>query len=1364
MKYLSLLRSAVCLSVLMLLSFSSGANHLVGMDFFYTHISGNTYKITLIAYGNCGSGGPGTSFDALSGNTPEVLIYNGGTSVGSITLSIEAPAAGLEITPVCPADLLRTQCTNLTYTIPGIKKFVYSATYTLPGTSPVWRFIFTGRLSSSYVAGRALSITNISSSPVTLIQLVDTLNNTVSNNSSPALSVVPTPFFCLASDDNYNPGAIDPEGDALNFSLVPGMNGTGTGTPGMSTVSYLGGYSGSSPLAATGFSMDPLTGQIAFNPTILQRSLVVYNIRERRGGVLVGTSQREMTFLVLTCSSPPPSGGLSGATNGVIDDATHFHICQNAGPFSVGINPTSPDPLRRITVSWSGLPPGSSFTVAGNGTTAPRCTFSWTSTGITPGTYTFYVTYTDDNCPLAGVQTLAYTVTILPQPTITTAVVSSPDCFAKGAASITVGGTGGPFRVAVSRAPSDTIHVFTGVSGTIIDSLEPGTYTVTVFSTGCSAYSTVVITTPGFLTPTFTFTDPTYCGGNDGTIKLYHLNAGSIDVIRYTYNGVPQPPVPYLVLADSTITISGLSAGTYTSITATYGRYCVSAPVGPVVLTNPAFTMRAISFTNPSYCGFCDGTITLYGLHPFQTDTVTYTKSGIFQPPVVRFVGADSTITIAGLCDGLYDNFVARTAGSCISNRLGPVTLTVPPFTMRAISHTNPDFCGICNGTIKLYGLHPGQVDSIHYRLSGVPQTPFVALVASDSTITITGLCAGVYDNFVARTGGNCISDTLGPVTLTVPPFTMRALDHVNPDYCGICNGSIKLYGLHPGQTDTISYTFNGVAQPPHVQLIGTDSTATITGLCAGLYDNIIARTGGVCVSNTLGPVTLTVPPFTMRTLTFSNPTKCGFCDGVVTLFGLYPGQVDSVSFNIDGVPQPPVVQLIGSDSLFHLTGLCEGVYTNFVARTAGVCVSNSLGPVTLKAPPIIPAYDFVIHEDCDGDTVFFTNKSIPAADLFYRWDFGDGSTDSSVNPVHVYYVPGTYTVKLTITNTRCVDSISHSFDLNNLIVAGFISDPDSFLCQGKPVTFTNKTLGTQLQYTWYFGDGTTDTATNPVHTYINTGSYMVILAVTNYFPCFDTVFKPMVVDSMSSISLTATSVALCRGGAVTFDADYSKFGNTGLLWTFGDSTSIANENPVTHSFDAMGAMTVTATAFYRACPDTSASTQVRVYQTPGIALGPDTSICLGGEALLLVDMQNENNSKASWVWNTGETTPRKMVVQPGTYYATVSINGCEATDTVIVDNDCYMDLPNVFTPNGDGVNDYFFPRTLLTKGLITFKMDIYSRWGELIFTTNTTDGRGWDGMFNGVPQPQGVFVFMIDATFKDGQKEHHTGNVTLLR
>jgi gliding motility-associated-like protein len=60
--------------------------------------------------------------------------------------------------------------------------------------------------------------------------------------------------------------------------------------------------------------------------------------------------------------------------------------------------------------------------------------------------------------------------------------------------------------------------------------------------------------------------------------------------------------------------------------------------------------------------------------------------------------------------------------------------------------------------------------------------------------------------------------------------------------------------------------------------------------------------------------------------------------------------------------------------------------------------------------------------------------------------------------------------------------------------------------------------------------------------------------------------------------------------------------------------------------------------------------------------------------------------------------------------------------------------------------------------------MQIYNRWGEKIFETSSLEGRGWDGRYNGVPQPMGVFVYTIEAEFVNKLKKSIKGNVTLVR
>lgn len=250
--------------------------------------------------------------------------------------------------------------------------------------------------------------------------------------------------------------------------------------------------------------------------------------------------------------------------------------------------------------------------------------------------------------------------------------------------------------------------------------------------------------------------------------------------------------------------------------------------------------------------------------------------------------------------------------------------------------------------------------------------------------------------------------------------------------------------------------------------------------------------------------------------------------------------------------------------------------------------------------------------------------------------------------------------------------------------------------------------------------------------------------------------------------SLEVTDSVVCAGSHITFTVNNTGDDQDGIKWGWGTNSadSLMDKNPLQHAFDAIGTYTISVTPLHKVCPNPTLTKVIKVYPFPVLNLGPDTSICLGSHSITLGDYNasNVNNARARYVWNTNETGPSIVVTKPGVYYAKLTIDGCPVSDSVTVLNDCYIDVPNAFTPNGDGQNDYFFPRQYLTKGMTAFKMDIFNRWGQMVFSTNSLTGLGWDGKFNDVPQPEGVYIFRIDATFKDGQIEHHTGNLTLLR
>jgi gliding motility-associated-like protein len=231
-------------------------------------------------------------------------------------------------------------------------------------------------------------------------------------------------------------------------------------------------------------------------------------------------------------------------------------------------------------------------------------------------------------------------------------------------------------------------------------------------------------------------------------------------------------------------------------------------------------------------------------------------------------------------------------------------------------------------------------------------------------------------------------------------------------------------------------------------------------------------------------------------------------------------------------------------------------------------------------------------------------------------------------------------------------------------------------------------------------------------------------------------------------------------GEKITFKDSLSDFTKT-FLYDFGDGSVLNNTHNPTHTWDAPSTYTVTLRTKYDFCPDGMATKVIQVDAFPIVNIGKDTSICPGVTGSILI--ADVNNPGALYDWSTGESASSIVVTQPGTYWAT-SKGACAVTDSINVIRDCYLNIPNAFTPDGDGLNDYFLPRELLSSGVKTFKMDIYNRWGENIFTTTAIDGRGWDGKYNGVSQPMATYVYIIDVEFNNNLKKNYKGNVILVR
>lgn len=380
-----------------------------------------------------------------------------------------------------------------------------------------------------------------------------------------------------------------------------------------------------------------------------------------------------------------------------------------------------------------------------------------------------------------------------------------------------------------------------------------------------------------------------------------------------------------------------------------------------------------------------------------------------------------------------------------------------------------------------------------------------------------------------------------------------------------------------------------------------------------------------------------------------------------------------------------------------------------------------------------------------------------------YVWKYESDTVVLSNTDSLVHVRSGHYQIQIT-TPTGC-DTTLFFYIPEVEYTASFITD--SISCEGDTLRFENTSEQHFDTWYWTFGDNDSATQGSPTHTYTQPGSYEVMLVARGAI-CSDTTYKTIIVDApIINWEFTTDRDSICTGMAIVLHPQMDATVNT-LDWHFGDGSYVQQvlPEPLQHAYDRVGRFPITVSIYSRACPDASFTDTVQVYALPEVDLGADTSLCLDGHAVVLRNLAVAPGVPYHYLWNTGDTTAGLRVLQPGRYSLRITTEplGCNTTDEIEVTKDCYTDIPNAFTPNGDGDNDYFFPRTLLSKSVSDFKMQVFNRWGLVVFETTNIDGHGWDGRFNDKEQPLGVYIYLIEVTYINGRKEAYRGNVTLIR
>lgn len=216
----------------------------------------------------------------------------------------------------------------------------------------------------------------------------------------------------------------------------------------------------------------------------------------------------------------------------------------------------------------------------------------------------------------------------------------------------------------------------------------------------------------------------------------------------------------------------------------------------------------------------------------------------------------------------------------------------------------------------------------------------------------------------------------------------------------------------------------------------------------------------------------------------------------------------------------------------------------------------------------------------CEGGTVTFTNLSTGSV-VSQLWDFGDGTTSADLNPTHVYFPVGTYTITLTVTDGGGLTD-THTDTYIVRAPNALFSMSSDFGC-GAPATifFTDQSSFPDT-WLWDFGDGFTTSQVNPAHTYTTGGEFAVSLTVSDTnFGCISTFFDTVIISvPIADIGGDPFGYFGCNPLTVDFiDASTNNGPGTitDYLWDFGDGNTSTLQNP-SHTYSTTGLFTVSLT------------------------------------------------------------------------------------------------------------------------------------------------------------------------------------------
>ena len=1042
--------------------------------------------------------------------------------------------------------------------------------------------------------------------------------------------------------------------------------------------------------------------------------------------------------------------------------------CSSQATIFVSIKPTPTLSFNTFSITCGSL---GSATVMASGGTGPF-NYTWTPTGQTnsvatglfPGTYTLTFLDSGTGCVFSP------TTTFFPLVPLTGTVSSTNSLLCNSVNT-------GTASIALSNGSGTQTYTWTNAIGTLntptASGLAAGISTVQVIDalTFCSVTQTFLITQPPALSLNIVASTPSVCLG--GSISLSASNSGGTP--PYTYTWVAGPTSTSLSVSEGT---AGIFNYTVTSLDA---NLCFSSKTNSLsFVPNPT-----LSVSNVSICPLETGSLVVSGASSYTWNsggvgpvfaasplvstqftvigsalscTSSATASIILKPVPVPFASNNGPVCTgqtlmlfssggtaqwtgplsftsalsspsinasAQNASGIYQVIVTA-ANNCTASTLTSASVHPVPF-LSVLGST------VCEG--QNLNLYSSALPGTSYFWQG--PALFTSTVSSPVLVSSNTLMTGAYALHITSAQGCTTNAQLQASVAPMPVVTISG----NTVMCQGDNLSLSASGAD-------SYAWYGPNNFSH-----NTSSFTLTNIsvnATGFYS--LVATQGPCQVNTGTYVTVNALP---QPTINNNGSVCE--NGTVQFFtGPASSYTWSGPHNFSSNQQNPVLNNVGSSG--------QGIYSLTVQDNNACKGSNTCSLMVLLNPvPVV-----------SGDSVCFGENAqlSVSGGVSYLW-LGPGSFTSNLSSPIIPQVSaassGNYSVIVSAQNNCTVQAL--------VPLIGFPYALPQPLISGNTKPCLNSALQLSgsggVTYLWLGPNGFVSTAQQFSLATANSGaSGIYTLSVVNASNCSASGTVQVEVLPLPKAELQSSLNKQCVPFCSEFNlvSDSTSVPLSGASMYFNGQTF--TNSPFNLCFSMPGQFSLSSVfTDTNGCVNNSVFL-LDAYPTVFADFYFDPQLPLAGIDQVQFVNASQGQGQTQWNWlfmaNNSDTLFTEncsyLFEQPGKYPVALLVKnqwGCMDTviKIVVIEEEFAFYVPNSFTPNGDGINDTFQPKGM---GFTDYTLDIYDRWGERIFSTNSFY-QGWDGHFKGNLCQNGVYNWKIQLKLRNGTLKNYIGHLNLL-